>query len=88
MARFRIRARAEPQTVLRVLGHIAQIGLVPALVRAREAEGSMTILIEQDHLSRQQADLIAAKMRASVLVEEVILSHHNKSTRPAMEVCR
>lgn len=86
MVRFDIRARAEPQTLLRLLGFIAQIGRVPALVRASEAGGIITVLIEQDRLGDQQADIIAAKMRASAMVEEVTLSRRKGSITQVHEV--
>ena len=74
-AHFNIRAVAEPQTLPRLISHFAQLGLIPSRVRAEEAEGMMSVIIEQADLMRSQADVVAAKMRASVLVEFVVVMH-------------
>jgi hypothetical protein len=71
LSRFDIVARAEPQTLMRLLNYFAQLSLLPSRVNAVEAEESMTIRIEQPGLGEHQARVIAEKMRSSVLVEAV-----------------
>lgn len=71
VSRFDIVARADPQTLIRLLSYFAQLGILPGGVRAREAAGLMTVQIEQADLAEQQARIIAEKMRSSVLVETV-----------------
>jgi hypothetical protein len=83
--RFVVRARAEPQTLARLINHVAQLGLVPKRVRADEADRVMTVLIEQDGLDDHRAGVIAEKMRASVLVETVRLTRGRRCLEPSCE---
>jgi hypothetical protein len=75
-ARFDVRAHAEPQTLARLINYMAQQGMVPRRIHAREAKGIMTVVIDQPDIAGDQANIIAEKMRASVLVESVRLSLH------------
>lgn len=72
-ARFLVTAQAEPQTLPRILNHIAQLGLCPAHVRADVVDGRVEVVIEQRGLTGRQADVVAERMRASVLIEAVRL---------------
>ena len=69
--RFDIVARADPQTLPRLLNSFAQIGMMPSRVSAVEADDLLTVRIDQPELGEQQARIIAEKMRCSVLVEAV-----------------
>ncbi len=71
LTRFDIAARADPQTLVRLLNYFAQLGMLPSRVNAIEAGGSVTIRIEQPELGELQARIIGEKMRNSVLVETV-----------------
>jgi hypothetical protein len=71
VSRFKLRARADPQTLIRLINYFAQLGFLPTRVRAQEADGLMTVHIEQRGLSDAQERIIAEKMRSSVLVEAV-----------------
>ena len=77
-AHFDIRAVAEPQTLPRLISHFAQLGLIPSRVQAEEADGMMNVIIEQADLMHSQANVVAAKMRASVLVEFVTVFHDSE----------
>ena len=70
ITRFDIVAQSDPQTLMRLLGYFAQLGLVPRRVDA-VIHGSVKVRIEQLELGEQQARVIAEKMRSSVLVETV-----------------
>lgn len=87
-ARFSVRACADPQTLPRLIQYIAQLGLVPSAVQARQRGGMMTVLIEQADIGDAQARLIAEKMRASVLVEAVSLHAISPSTASAVTTRR
>lgn len=84
-ARFTVRARADPQTLPRLVNFVAQLGLTPSQVKARAAEGSMTVLIEQRGLTDAQAGTIAEKIRASFLVQSVALSRGQRRLTPLSE---
>lgn len=73
LSRFDVVARVDPQTLIRLLNPFAQLGLLPSRVDAIEAEGLVTVCIEQPDLAEQQARIIAEKMRSYVLVEAVSL---------------
>lgn len=68
---FDIVARADPQTLIRLLNYFAQLGLLPNRVNAVEVGGSVMVRIAQPELGEHQARIIAEKMRSSVLVESV-----------------
>ena len=72
-SRFDIVASADPQTLVRILNYFAQLGLLPRRVNSAEADGWVTIRIQQPGLSEQQARIIAEKMRSSVFVATVQL---------------
>ncbi len=71
LSRFDIVAHADPQTLVRLLNHFAQLGLRPERVAAVEADEVVTVRIEQRDLDEQQARIIAEKMRGSCLVASV-----------------
>lgn len=73
-AHFEIRAAADPQTVLRLLNYFAQQGLVPSAVAMSADAHGLAVSITQDQLALSNAHIIAEKMRASCLVEEVSLA--------------
>lgn len=79
VSRFDIIAHADPQTLIRMLNYFALLGLVPRCVDAVEADGLVTIRIEQPDLGEQQAHVIAEKMRSSVLALSVGL-HRGRQT--------
>lgn len=83
MFRFDIIARADPQTLPRLLNPFAQIGMVPKRVNAAEADDLLTVRIDQPALGEQQARIIAEKMRGSVLVEAVRLRRGRQTLLPA-----
>lgn len=73
LSRFEIEAVSDAQTLPRLINHFAQRDLTPSLVQA-EVKGSTTlVVIEQPALERPHAMIIAEKMRASILVESVVL---------------
>ncbi|GAA0304256.1 hypothetical protein GCM10009087_12660 [Sphingomonas oligophenolica] len=72
-ARFSVRARADAQTLSRLVNYFAQMDLTPSRVRAEEAHGMLRVSIEQGDIPDDRAELIAEKMRSSVLVESVEL---------------
>lgn len=71
--RFDIVTRSDPQALIRLLNHFAQCSLVPSRVTAAEADGRLTVRIEQPDVEDRYAALIAERMRNSVLVETVSL---------------
>lgn len=71
---FTVRAAATAQTLSRIVNHFAQRDFLPSKVVAKCNGSMLDILIEQPELDEDQAEIIAAKMRASVLVETVSLS--------------
>jgi hypothetical protein len=71
---FTVRAQADPQTLPRLINFVAQRGLVPVAVRAREEGGVMTVVIEQRGLDDEQASIVAERMHVSVLVDGVSLA--------------
>ena len=83
--RFSVRARAEPQTLARFINYVAQLGLIPTRVRADVCDDVMTMMIEQGGLGDQQAGIIAEKMRACVLVQDVRLTRGRRFLIPLSE---
>lgn len=73
-AHFAIRALADPQTVPRLINHFAQLGLVPSAIAMTTHGDRITLDLTQHHLPLANAHVIAEKMRASCLVEDVALS--------------
>jgi len=82
--RFVVRARSDPQTLPRLINYVVQLGMIPRRVRADEADGIMTVLIEQDGLGDHQACIIANKMASSVLIEDVRLT---RGRQPMVPLC-
>ena len=70
---FEIEATANAQTLSRLINFFAQRDLTPSLVRATHEGSSISVIIEQPDLELAHAIIIAEKMRASVLVEWVVL---------------
>jgi hypothetical protein len=71
LSHFDIVARADSQTLIRLLNTFAQLGLRPSHVKAVEEDEVLAIRIDQPDLSEKQARIIAEKMRSFVLVETV-----------------
>jgi hypothetical protein len=76
-ANFHVQACVDPQALGRVINYFAQLGMVPSRVEARATGDLMEIRIVQDELDDRLANIIAEKMRSSVLVEAVQLSHES-----------
>jgi hypothetical protein len=72
VSRFAIAGDACPQLALRVLGLFAQQDLLPAEVTIRCSEDALDIAIVQPALDPLRAGIIAEKMRAMIMVREVI----------------
>jgi acetolactate synthase regulatory subunit len=84
-SRFDIVARADPQTLIRLLNAFAQRGLRPNRVMATESNGLVTVRIEIPDLSEQQGQIIAEKMRSSFLVETVRVVRGRRLLKPLSE---
>jgi hypothetical protein len=85
LSRFAVIGRADPQTLIRLLNYFAQQHLLPSRVSAVEADGLVTIMIDQPGLGEQQAGIIAEKMRSSVLVENVRVHRGRHLLKPLSE---
>jgi len=85
ICRFEIVARRDPQTLARLINFFAQRGLVPKAVRSREEDGVMQVTIEQDDLPLHEAGIVADKMRASWLVDDVRLRWGRRYEEPLSE---
>lgn len=72
---FKVVARDDPQSLIRMLNFFSQVGLTPKRVSAVEANSLIAIRIEQPGLGEHQAHIIAEKMRSSFLVEDVCVHH-------------
>lgn len=72
--RFMVFTMVDAQALPRLLGYFSQRDLVPTSVRAELQGAWMTVIIDQHGLAENEATLIAAKMRTSVLVRHVDLS--------------
>lgn len=70
---FEIEAAANCQTLSRLINYFAQRDLTPSFVQATHEGSSISVTIEQPDLELAHAMIIAEKMRASVLVERVVL---------------
>jgi hypothetical protein len=70
--RFAIAGDACPQLALRLLGLFAQQDLLPAEVTIRHSDEGLDIAIVQSALDCQRAGIIADKMRAMIMVREVV----------------
>lgn len=84
-AHFRIRAQAEPQTLARLVNYFAQLGLVSQRVRAEQVEDIFNVSIEQPDIDDHQAQIIAERMRSSVLVKTVELRRGRRRLTPLSE---
>ena len=73
-ARFRVTAVADTGTLLRVINLFAKRGLDPTLIHATNEDGQLTIEVVQPNLAEDIARIIAAAVRALVMVREVALT--------------
>ncbi len=73
---FKISTAATSQALLRVLGLFAARDMVPTAIRSQLCGHRLSIEIDQNDISRQAAELISEKLRASVLVRRVDLIIH------------
>lgn len=80
--RFVIIAAACPQLPLRLLGLFAQRDLIPRDVAIRCAGDTLDIVVIQDALDPHHAEVIAAKMRALVMVRHVSQCPEHGDERP------
>lgn len=71
--RYDVRAHADPQTLLRVVGLFSQRGLIPIAVQSARAGESLSISIEVELDAAAVAELLLQKLRTLVLVEDVQL---------------
>jgi hypothetical protein len=79
---FRIRAHAEPQTLLRVLNFFAQRDLLPLETHSVQQKSWLAINISVVGMPFEIAEIIAEKLRQTVLVTSVELcGHANKRVR-------
>ncbi len=81
--RFEIEALADAQTLPRLVDHFARLGLTPTFVRAEVSGSTMWIEIEQPDLDGKRSLSIAEQMRASILVEQVVV----QNTAPPLGGC-
>lgn len=82
---FVVRARADSQTLGRVIDHFAQRGQVLRRITAEVDGEFLTVVIEQEGFDDQQAAIVAEKMRASVLIESVQLTRGGRPILPLGE---
>jgi acetolactate synthase regulatory subunit len=79
---FRIRAHAEPQTLLRVLNFFAQRDFLPLEIHSVQQESWLSIDVTVVDMPFDVAEIIANKPRQTVLVTSVELcSQTNKHMR-------
>lgn len=77
-------AIADPQTLLRVLGLFAQRWLMPDKVVVRVRGDVLKVSCRAPPLSAKDLDILAAKLREIVLVQEVVV----EETSGEKGVCR
>lgn len=75
-ASFDVRADLDPNVACRVLGHFAQLGLIPSRVRICQLADELHLRVTQPHLGEHAAEVVAEKLRSLVLVRAVRLEHH------------
>lgn len=73
VALFAVTGEARPDTLSRVVGLLAQLGLTPLRVSMRRDGDIATIKIAQDGLGDLRAAIVAEKMRAIVSIAGVTL---------------
>jgi hypothetical protein len=79
---FRIRAHAEPQTLPRVLNFFAQRDLLPLEIHSVLQGSWLAITVTVANMPFEVAEIIAEKLRQTVLVTSVELcSQTNKRMR-------
>ncbi|WGF89862.1 hypothetical protein [Marinivivus vitaminiproducens] len=74
---FSVTAHSDPATLSRVLEVFALHGFVPSRChaqRTQERGDRLAVDLQQDGIDQRQADKLAARLRAIVLVETVLLS--------------
>ena len=72
-ATFAIRTELCPQILCRLLGLIAQQGRMVEWVEARRGSNCLHVSLSVAGIDRQQAEIVAAKMRSLVPVQAVSL---------------
>lgn len=74
IANFSVSGDAGPDTLNRVVGLVAQLGLTPLHVSTRRIGDTALLGIVQDDLDPMRAAILAEKMRALVKVSAVELT--------------
>lgn len=74
-AYFTARAQADPATLARLLNLFTQLNMIPEQVRCTRRDDQLTVSVQVAGLGEHRAEIIAEKMRASVLVQSVTLEH-------------
>jgi hypothetical protein len=75
-----VRAHFDPQTLPRLLNYVAQLGHAPRNFNAFVEDKVICASMELDGLSEQQINIVAEKMRSSVLVESVRVTAGRESS--------
>ncbi len=75
-ASFDVRADRDPTIACRVLGHFAQLGMVPSRVQISTLADELRLRVLQPDLGEHAAEVVAEKLRSLVLVRGVRLEHH------------
>jgi acetolactate synthase regulatory subunit len=75
--RFRVRALPDPQAMLRIVGLIAQRGLLPNRVCCRKSDPHLVVEVELELESSATAQLLLEKIRSLVLVDSASLTGWN-----------
>lgn len=70
---FTVRAAADPQSLPRVMGHLARQWITPVKMCAEKVDDELRITFVTDDLLPEKAMIIAALLRSSVLVHAVDL---------------
>lgn len=70
---FAIRAEADPQVLMRIVGLFAQRSIVPELVTCRRSGERLEIAVEAVLASDEAAERLLEKLRAIVLIGDAAL---------------
>lgn len=68
---FHIRCEAEADVLCRLLGQLAQLGLVPQRLNLERQANNLRLALQLSGLSRHRAQLIAQQLRGLVCVWQV-----------------
>lgn len=71
--RFAVHAAAEPDLLLRLLGHFAQLQVLPLRVEARHLDDDLRIDVVLTDLPLHRAEVIARRLRSQVGILSVEL---------------